>query len=1324
MKKRTGKMISLSLAVAMAMTAAPVTALADDNVQGSVIEANELTPAQGTSETGTSTTTVDTNEEEGTAWAELTPAEKVGEEEALNALPTEEIKENEVTTIVVTEGDSLADAFAEANAVEGNETVTIEIAEGTFAPTANEQLKITRDNVVISGAGKDVTTIDCGEFSCSGQGGIIISANNVVIQNLTVTSAADSGNVAAIKVTDVQASSEDEMNLLEDVEIKDVTVSSEKGHGLNLHGVENATVDGLTVTKAGKSGISLANAVGVTVENTDIQNHGLVWAAIQMMYKADSPAYKNAVDLIYGTNNQVDFIRSERSDADSNGNRDAIHFEAPFEGTFMYSNAITLTASDSSNLPNISYKAENEDTKTFYQSFENALADAKDNETIFMNGEFNQPLLIKDTDKKVKLVGDENTSIFAMTIMNADNITLEGLNFTNASTENNLDTNPSALYVQNASGITVNNCTFDGTAIEGTAVAIATAPGTEDFTVENSTIKNFVMSGYHNTGDNITYDNNSFKNIQSGVAFDGTNGITVTENTFDNANGIRLRPYGETKCENVTVTENSFNSVNESSPYGQYAVMTKTPDSQDTPGANGVDSVDLSGNYWGGADPEGAIKDMIISNANQNVSIDTFYKTPEDLENGNETVVTTETGIKVNGVWYKTPDAIAEMIDNGIPDNTVIEVYGKVDIPYQKFTTNKTLGTTTIVEGYLVIPGKNVTIEGKTPNATLFSSSEPIVNGSIGTQSFISMDSGTLKNVTIMPHSQKDAKDPSITGLTNKTIEVWGKDFTMTGCTVVQNDVQKTNDGGSLYFNGDKDTVLVEDCTFDKVSVCFDSVDTAKSILIKDNTFVNPGDPYTIGNTSWTTPRTDVMAPITIEGNSFNGVTEDTTLVLQRMEGNFILTDNTVDNGKSIADFVDFDTEAIDTSDDSKMHITITENGKTVQLTPSTDGGQDPTAKEFKLNATSLSTKVGRSVTLTATFDNAEVAADWAVDDEEKATNQETFEFTPNSKGTYIITASYEADGITYVATCEVTAKSSSGGGSSHSYDGYITIINPKNGDVSVSDTWADEDQKITLTITPDKGYEVDKIEIVDDEGDKIDAKKVEDEDDKYTFRMANCDVTVTVTFKEEGTTTEDTDKEDGKDEETTELNFTDVKESDWFYKGVAYVVDKGIMSGVSENQFDPSGKLTRAMLVQMLYNMESRPACDAENAFIDVPVGQWYTDAVIWANDAKIVSGMGDGLFAPNMEITREQMVAMLYNYAKYKGYDVTASADLSKFADSASVSTWAQPAMQWAVAEGYISGMGDNQLAPQGTATRAEIASVIMRFMEATAESAETAE
>ena len=161
--------------------------------------------------------------------------------------------------------------------------------------------------------------------------------------------------------------------------------------------------------------------------------------------------------------------------------------------------------------------------------------------------------------------------------------------------------------------------------------------------------------------------------------------------------------------------------------------------------------------------------------------------------------------------------------------------------------------------------------------------------------------------------------------------------------------------------------------------------------------------------------------------------------------------------------------------------------------------------------------------------------------------------------GYKLVVSGNETDGFTY------TAERKSSGGGSHRYDGYITIINPKNGTVSVSDDWADEDQKITLTITPDKGYVVDKIEIVDAEGDKIDAKKVEDKDDKYTFRMANCDVTVTVTFKEEGKTTTEDKEETGETEETTKpetITFSDVKESDWFYKGVSYVVENGMMNG------------------------------------------------------------------------------------------------------------------------------------------------------------------
>lgn len=307
-----------------------------------------------------------------------------------------------------------------------------------------------------------------------------------------------------------------------------------------------------------------------------------------------------------------------------------------------------------------------------------------------------------------------------------------------------------------------------------------------------------------------------------------------------------------------------------------------------------------------------------------------------------------------------------------------------------------------------------------------------------------------------------------------------------------------------------------------------------------------------------------------------------------------------------------------------------------------------------------------------------------------------------------------ETDGFTYTAE-----KKSSGG--SHSYDGYITVINPKNGTVSVSDDWADEDQKITLTITPDKGYVVDKIEIVDLEGDKIDAKKVEDEDNEYTFRMANCDVTVTVTFKEEGKTedkeeTNETEETDKTEETTTPetVAFSDVSESDWFYKGVSYVVENGMMNGVGENQFAPNAPLTREMLAVVLYNMEKQPESTGVNPFADVKADMWYTDAIVWANANGIVAGYDDSTFGLGDSITREQLAAILYRYAQMKGYDVTEKADLTGYADSAAISGYAVEAMQWANANGIVNGMTETTLAPQGTATRAQVATMLMNFCE----------
>ena len=179
-------------------------------------------------------------------------------------------------------------------------------------------------------------------------------------------------------------------------------------------------------------------------------------------------------------------------------------------------------------------------------------------------------------------------------------------------------------------------------------------------------------------------------------------------------------------------------------------------------------------------------------------------------------------------------------------------------------------------------------------------------------------------------------------------------------------------------------------------------------------------------------------------------------------------------------------------------------------------------------------------------------------------------------------------------------------------------------------------------------------------------------------------------------------------------MGFLDVSRNDWFYSAVEYVVNHDVMSGVSDSSFAPNATLTRGMLVQILYNLEDRPDNNGINIFTDVTTDAWYTDAVIWANNENIVSGMGEGIFAPNAEITREQMALMLYNYAQYKEYDVSASAELSAFTDGADVSSWASHAVQWAVAEGLMSGMGNGTLAPQGTATRAEVSSIMMRFME----------
>ncbi len=180
------------------------------------------------------------------------------------------------------------------------------------------------------------------------------------------------------------------------------------------------------------------------------------------------------------------------------------------------------------------------------------------------------------------------------------------------------------------------------------------------------------------------------------------------------------------------------------------------------------------------------------------------------------------------------------------------------------------------------------------------------------------------------------------------------------------------------------------------------------------------------------------------------------------------------------------------------------------------------------------------------------------------------------------------------------------------------------------------------------------------------------------------------------------------------DLPFSDVQESDWFYSSVKQVYDDGLMVGTADNTFAPHITLNRAMLVTILYRAEGSPAVTTTPSFKDVKAGTWYTDAIAWAEENRIVAGYDGETFGPDDPITREQMVTILYRYTDYAGKDTSDRAALTNFSDGEATSNWALSGMQWAVAMEIIYGKGAGRLDPQGTATRAEVAAVVARFCE----------
>ena len=348
------------------------------------------------------------------------------------------------------------------------------------------------------------------------------------------------------------------------------------------------------------------------------------------------------------------------------------------------------------------------------------------------------------------------------------------------------------------------------------------------------------------------------------------------------------------------------------------------------------------------------------------------------------------------------------------------------------------------------------------------------------------------------------------------------------------------------------------------------------------------------------------------------------------------------------------------------------------------------------LNKTSTSLYVGDTETLTPTItpDNAtNKNVTWSSDDTSVATVDASGLVTAVARGTAVITAT-AADGSGASASCTVTVSS------------YLPPANPnyritveaaQGGTVTADPTAAKAGATVTLTPVPDRGYQVGTVAVTDRFGDAV--AVTEQADGTYTFTMPNGQVTVTVTF------------------EQAPLPFPDVTEGDWFYDAVRYAYETGLMDGVGDSLFAPNSDTTRAQLVTILYRLEGEPEVSGTSGFTDVAADTWYTDAVAWAAANGIVNGVSETEFAPGKDITREQLATILFRYAEAKGYDVSARADLSAYPDADQIQSYAAESVAWAVAEGLIQGFEDNTLRPAGNATRAQIATILMRFCEGVA-------
>lgn len=357
-------------------------------------------------------------------------------------------------------------------------------------------------------------------------------------------------------------------------------------------------------------------------------------------------------------------------------------------------------------------------------------------------------------------------------------------------------------------------------------------------------------------------------------------------------------------------------------------------------------------------------------------------------------------------------------------------------------------------------------------------------------------------------------------------------------------------------------------------------------------------------------------------------------------------------------------------------NVTVTANFKQV-YTVTVNASAGGTATADKTTAVA-----GEAVTLTATPDSGYRFTGWT------SSNGGTFADASSESTTFTMPAGdvTVTAGFTRISSGPTTYA--------------VTAPDAENGTVRVSPSRASRGTTVTITVTPDEGYELESLTVLDSRDNEI--TLTDKGDGKYTFTMPSGKVTVEASFAEIA---------------PEPLPFGDVDDGDWFADAVQFVYENGMMNGVSETDFAPNATTSRSMIVTTLYRLEGEPVVDDAMDFTDVAGDAYYAEAVRWAASEGIVGGYGGGLFGSDDAVTREQLAVILYRYAVYKGYDVSIGEDTNilSYADFADLSEYAIPAMQWACGAGIVNGTSESTLTPQGEATRAQVAAMLMRFCEA---------